>query len=258
MLGLLAGLFRQLGALDLLFEFGEFVLAVFVAQFLLDRLHLLVEIVLALRLLHLTLHPRADALLDLQDGDFTLHQPEDFFQPLGNDGRLQDQLLVGDLDGQMRSHGVGQFGVVLDLLDHADDFRRHFLVEFHIAFEFIDDRARQRFGLDLIARGIRDHRGFRLEIILAIGVAIDLRARGAFDQHLHGAVGQLQKLQHAGERADAKDGVGRRIVVGGVLLGREQDECVRTHDLFERLDGLLAADEERNDHMRENNYVPQR
>jgi hypothetical protein len=31
-----------------------------------------------------------------------------------------------------------------------------------------------------------------------------------------------------------------------------------THHLLERLDGLLAADEERNDHMRENNYVPQR
>ena len=257
-LRLLARFLRQLGALDLLFELGEFVLAVLVAQFLLDRLHLLVEVILALRLLHLALDPRADALLDLQHRDFALHQPEHLLQPLGDDGRLQDHLLVGNLHREMRSHGVGELGVVLDLLDHADDFRRHLLVELHIAFEFVDDRARQRFGLDLVARGIRDHRRFRLEIIFAIGVLLDLRARGAFDQHLHGAVGQLEKLQHAGERADAENGIGRRIVVGGVLLRRQQDERVRTHHLFERLDGLLAADEQRNDHVRENNDVPQR
>ena len=54
------------------------------------------------------------------------------------------------------------------------------------------------------------------------------------------------------------DGVGRRIVVGGVLLRREQDERVRAHHFFERLDRLLAADEQRNDHVRENDDVPQR
>src|SRR6516164_3768164 len=68
-LRLLTRLFREFGVLDLFFELGEFVLAVLVAQFLLDRLHLLVEVVLALRLLHLTLHPRADALFYLKDGD---------------------------------------------------------------------------------------------------------------------------------------------------------------------------------------------
>jgi hypothetical protein len=158
----------------------------------------------------------------------------------------------------VRSNRVGELGIVLDLLDHADDFRRHFLVELHIAFEFVDDRTRQRFGLDLIARRIRDHLGFRLEIFLAIGIALDLGARGAFHQHFHCAVGQLQQLQHAGERADAENRIGCRIVVGGVFLRGEEDERVRTHHLLERLDGLLAADEERNDHMRENNYVPQR
>ena len=70
---------------------ASLVLAVLVAQLLLDRLHLLVEIVLALRLLHLALDARADALLDLEHGDFALHQPEHLFQPLGDGGRLQDQ-----------------------------------------------------------------------------------------------------------------------------------------------------------------------
>jgi hypothetical protein len=167
-------------------------------------------------------------------------------------------LLVGNLDREMRSDGVGELGVVLDLLDHADDFRRHLLVELHIAFELVDDRARHRFGLDLIAGGIRDDDRFGLVIFLAIGVLLDLGARGAFDQHLHGAVGQLEELQHARERADVIDGVRRRIVVGGVLLCRQQNERVRAHHLFERLDRLLAADEQRNDHVREHDDVPQR
>jgi hypothetical protein len=51
----------------------------------------------------------------------------------------------------MRGNGVGELGVVLDLLDDADHFRRHLLVELHIVLEFVDDRARQRFGLDLLA-----------------------------------------------------------------------------------------------------------
>ena len=169
-LRLFARLLRQLGLLDLLFEFGDLVLAVLVAEFLLDRLHLLVEIVLALRLLHLALDARADALFHLQNGDFALHQAEHLFQPLGDARYLQDHLLVRNLDGKMRRHRIGKLGVILDLLDDADDFRRNLLVELHVAFELIDDRARQRFGLDLIARGIGEHDRLGLVVILAVGV----------------------------------------------------------------------------------------
>ncbi len=63
--GLVAGLLRELGLLDLVFQFGELVATFLVAQFLLDRLHLLIEIVLALGLLHLAFDPRADTLFHL-------------------------------------------------------------------------------------------------------------------------------------------------------------------------------------------------
>ncbi len=255
---LLARFLRELGLLDLVFDLGELVLAFLVAELLLDRLHLLVEVVLALGLLHLALDARADALLDLQHRDFALHQAEHLFQPLGDRRRLQDHLLVGNLDREMRGHRVGELGVVLDLLDDADDLGRHLLVELHIVLELVDDRARERLGLDLLAGIVGEHDRVGLEIFGAVGVAADLRARGALDQHLDGAVGQLEQLQHARERADLVDRVGRRIVVGGVLLRREQDERVGAHHLFERLDRLLAADEERHDHVREDDDVAQR
>ena len=143
MVRLVARFLRELGLLDLVLELGELVLAVLVAQLLLDRLHLLVEVVLALGLLHLALDARADALLDLQHGDFTLHQGEHLLEPFGDRRRLQDLLLLGNLDREMRRDRVGELGVVLDLLDDADDLGRDLLVELHIVLELVDDRARQ-------------------------------------------------------------------------------------------------------------------
>ena len=81
--GLVAGFLRELGLLDALLELGELVAAVLaLAELLLDRLQLLVQIVLALRLLHLPLDAVADALLDLQDADLAFHEAEDLLQPL--------------------------------------------------------------------------------------------------------------------------------------------------------------------------------
>jgi hypothetical protein len=41
------------------------------------------------------------------------------------------ELLVGNLDCEVRSDGVGELGMVLDLLNHADRLGRHLLVELH-------------------------------------------------------------------------------------------------------------------------------
>jgi hypothetical protein len=68
---------------DLLLEFFEVGALFAVAQFLLDGLDLLVQVVLALALLHLALDAAADALFHLQDVDLVLEQFEQLLQPLG-------------------------------------------------------------------------------------------------------------------------------------------------------------------------------
>ena len=158
----------------------------------------------------------------------------------------------------MRSHGVGELGVVVDLLNDANDFRRNLLVELYVALELVDDRARKRFGFDLFARIVSEDHGVGLEIFGAVGVLVDLGARGALDQHFDRAVGQLEQLQDTRERPGLENRVRRRIVIGGVLLRREQDERVGSHHLFQRLDRLFAPNEERNDHVREDDDVAQR
>ena len=80
----------------------------------------------------------------------------------------------------------------------------------------------------------------------------------AFHQHLHRAVRQLEELENRCERANGVDVGSGRIVVGGVALGRQQDLLVGRHHLFEGADGLLAANEQRHDHVRENDNVAKR
>src|SRR6266498_527129 len=257
-LGLFARFLGELDLLDLVLELAELVASLLVAELILDRLHLLVEIVLTLRLLHLALDARADALLDLEPGDLALHQAEYPLQPLGDRRRLQNRLLFEDLHGQVGGDRVGDPAIVVDLLDHADDLRRHLLAELHVALELGDDRADERFGLDALADRVLEHDRVGLVVVRAIGVLEDLRAFGAFNEHLDRPVGQLEQLQHARERAYREDGVGRRILVRGVLLGRQQDEGVVAHRLLERADRPLAPDEERHDHVREHHDIAQR
>jgi hypothetical protein len=125
---LVARLLGELGVLDLLLELLDIVALVAVAQLLLNGLHLLVQIVLALGLLHLPLDARADLLLHLQDGDLALHQRVDALEPARDHGDLEDVLLVGDLDGEMRGDGVGELGIVLDLADGAEHLGEIFLL----------------------------------------------------------------------------------------------------------------------------------
>ncbi len=255
---LVARFLGELGRLDALLELGHLVATLLVPEFLLDRLHLLVEIILALRLLHLPLDAGADALLDLQDGDFALHQREALLEPFGDRAGLENRLLVRELDRQMGGDGVGELAVVVDLVDRADDLRRDLLVQLHIALEFGHDRTRQRLGLDLLDRLVRDSLRLRHEEGVARDVLAHNGARSAFDQHLDRAVGQLEKLQNARQRPGGEDGVGRRIVVGRVLLGGQQNRLVRLHHFFERANRLLATNEQRHDHMREDDDVAQR
>src|SRR5262249_7174257 len=63
---------------------------------------------------------------------------------------------------------------------------------------------------------------------------------------------------HRSEGSGRVDRIGGRIVIAGVLLCRQQDLLVRAHDLFEGIDRLLSADEQRHDHVGKHDDVAQR
>jgi len=254
----LAGFLGQLGLLDLFLKFRDLVAAVLaVAELLLNGLHLLIQIVLALGLLHLPLHAGPDAFFHLQNGDFALHHAENAFKPLGNGNDAEDFLLFRDLDRQMGGNRVCQLGIVVDLVDRAEHFRRNLLVQFHVVLELGNDRARQGLHFDVFAVALRQNRGRRLEIVCPVGIFADLRARAALHQNLDRVVGQLEKLQHGCERTDIVDLIRVRIVVRRIHLGCQKNMLVGGHHLFQRLDRLFAADKKRHDHVREDNDIAQ-
>ena len=258
-LGLFLGFLGKLGLLDAGFQLGSLVAAVLaLAEFLLDRLHLLVEVVLALGLLHLALDSAADALLHLEHGDFRLHEAHRPFQARLDGKRGEHFLLLGNLDREVRGDGVGKLRVIVDLRSRANHFRRNLLVQLDVVLEVGNHRARERLDLDFFLIRFLKQGRTRLVEVRAGGEGGDLGARSAFHQHLDGAVGELEELEHVGERADLVYGAGRRIVVGGILLGREQNLLLRAHHLFQGLDRFFAAHEERHDHVGEHHDIAQR
>ena len=142
------GLLRHPGGLDLLLHLVEVGVLVALAQLLLDRLDLLVQVVLALALLHLALDAAADALLDLQDVDFAFQQAQQVLEALADVDHLQDFLLLLQLQRQVRGDGIGQAAAVVDAGHRGQDLRRDLLVELDVLVELREQRAAHR--LDLV------------------------------------------------------------------------------------------------------------
>ena len=258
--GLGARFLAELGLGNLLGQFGEFVafLAFAIAQFALDRLQLLVEIIFALGLLHLPLHAAANLLLHLQHAKLALHEGEDHFQPLDRVGFDQQRLLVGNLDVDVGGDRVGQPARVLDLAQLHRRFGRQLLVELGVVLELLGDRTHQRGSFGPFRREFLDRCNLGDEIIFLSLHRLELRTMLALHQHAHGAVGQLQQLQDHSDDTGVVQRVATRIILRRVELGHEENFLVAFHRGFQRGDALVASNKERNDHLRENDNVTQR
>ena len=87
LVGRLARLFRHLGGFDFLLDFLELARArIAVAEFLLNRLQLLAQIVLALILVEFGLNLRLDLVPELEQLDFAGQNRNQLLQPLTNIG----------------------------------------------------------------------------------------------------------------------------------------------------------------------------
>ncbi len=251
-------LLRHARGLDLLLHLLEVGVLVALAQFLLDGLDLLVQVVLALALLHLALDAAADALLDLQDVDLALDDAEEVLEPLADLAHLEDLLLLFELKRKVRGDGIGQTAAIVDARHRREDLRRDLLVELDVLVELREQRTAHRLDLVGAARIARQRNRLGDEVFAAVGDARDARTLRALDQHLHGAVGQLQHLQDGRDAADLVE-VGRtRVVLRRLLLGDEQDVLAGVHRHVERLDRLGTSDEQRDDHVRKHDDVAQR
>ena len=244
-----------MGSDDLLFKLFD-VRALFAfAQLLLNGLDLLIQVVVALALFHLLLHAAANPLLDLEDVDFGFQLGKQTFKALGRADDLEHLLFLLELQRKMRGDRVGQAAGIIDASQRGQDLRGDLLVELYVLFELGNDRAAQRLGLGAL-HGVRlDRRHLAGEVRIGVFNAVDAGTLGTFDQHLDGAVGQLEHLQDAGYAADLVDVFGRGVIFAGGLLGHEHDAFARFHRNLERADRARTADEQRDDHVREHHDI---
>ncbi|MCY1426478.1 hypothetical protein D9M71_422990 [compost metagenome] len=243
-IGLLQGLLAHAGVVDALLQLVDLAVALLaLAELLLDGLHLLVQVVLALAALHLLLDAATDAFLDLQQVDFSVQQRQYVLDTLGKLGQLEDFLLLLDLQRHMGGHGVYQAARLVDAVQRGQHLGRHLLAQLDVLFELTQEAANEYFGLALAGIDLVYQADFGTTVAIHFAEALDGATLLTLDQHFHGAVRQFQQLQDSGNGAHAIQSVFARVVIGRIPLGNQKNLLVPRHRGLERLDGFLAPHE---------------
>ena len=178
LLGPLARLLRHLLGLERLLELLDLVLElVALAELLLDRPHLLVEVVLLLRALHLLLDAAADLALDLEHLDLGLHARVDVLEALARRERLEQLLALLELQVEVRDDGVGEAARVVDRDHGVEHLGRNLLVELHVVLEGAVHGAHQRLDLDAAGGRLVHHLDLAGEVALLLRRSASMRAR---------------------------------------------------------------------------------
>ena len=193
----LARFLRHLRRDDLLFEILHVGALFPVAELFLDRLDLLVQVVLALALLHLALDSATDPFFHLKDVNLVFQLLEQFLESLIDCVKIQNCLLNFQLQRQVRRDRVGQPPGIVDSGDRRQDLRRNLLVELDVLIELLGHSATQRFDLGFGVNGRRHRRQLCHEVLAVVADAVRVGALDAFNQNLDSAVGQLKHLQDA-------------------------------------------------------------
>ena len=225
---LLLGLLGHARIFDLLPELLDLVRAIVLpSQLVVDGLDLLVEVVLLLGPLHLFLDLGVDALVDVDLLHLDLDEVLQLLQALVRRRSLQELLLLGGGDQQVRGQGVGEAVRLVELERGHHSLECQVMGHLRVLLE----------DLHQLLHVLRDLRGERiLRVDLAYGhrgVAArlldrqDLSAGQPLDHHLHVLVRQLQVLHDRGDDADAVDLVDCRIVDFRILLRGQEDLLLR-------------------------------
>ena len=223
-----------------------------------DGLDLLVEVVLLLRALHLLFDFGVDALVDVDLLDLDLEEVLQLLQALVRGDRLEELLLLGCSDQDVRSEGVGEFVGIVELERRHDAFERQVVRHLGVRLEDLDEllHVLGDFGgqghsaLDIA----HDHR----HVAVLFLRRDDLSAVEAFDHHLHVLVRKLEVLDDRGDHTDRIDLADRWVIDFRVFLRGEEDPllgCGKRR--FERQNRGAPADDKRRHHRRKDDHVPQ-
>ena len=219
---------------------------VVVAQFLLDRLHLLAEVHLLLALAQLGLDLRLDLVLRLEHADLALDQDQDAAEPVLDAEGLQEVLLLLERQLDVAGDEVGEpGGVGHGVHDLVEDFlgKPPALAEFHGPFADLAIQRREGRVLRVDRLHLRERRCGRLQEAFGRVILERMGTLLALEEQLDAA---QPPLELADPRNDAdRVELLRRRLLRQVALGDGEDEAVALDGRLDRPQGPRPTDRDR-------------
>ncbi len=260
--GFLSSLFGHPGGFDLLAELFNVLLLVEFAQLLLDRLHLLAQVVLALALRHLVLNVGLDFRPELLELDLARQLPVQTLQAAPQIEALEQFLLLGRRERrQVGGDEVRQAARIVDVHDHRLEVVRKHGRELNHLLEQRGHAADQRVKVRLLLAGHNVVE--RLHAGAQVGLHLDDFLDGDSLQALHedekALAGQLDDLVNVGRGSDLVEVNRLRVVDARVALGDHADELVLLlAQVVNQLQRAFPTHRERQNGVREQHRIANR
>ena len=234
---------------------------VVLAELLLDRLHLLAQVVLALRLADLVGDLRLDAARDLLQLDLARDDLDELLDAVLDVVPLEQADLLLDGDVEHRSGEVGQARRIAGAggQDHLAEIVRDVLGVLHEPLELVDQAPHQRVEVDAGVEMLVERADRRLHERLGGREAIDAdRGASPWMIRLTLLPFSLTTFRIFAADADAVHARGIGIVLGRIALRDDGDELALADDVVEEVERLPPADGDRHDRVREEHAVAER
>ncbi len=186
--------------------------AVGVAEFLLDCLKLLVQVVLSLRFINSAFDLGVDLLGEFEDVELSGEGLVDLAEAIGNAEGLQQFLAFDQVEGEVRGEEVGNGTGFLDVVEDADCFVGHAGGEFDHLFRQALRSLDEGFEFLRFLESVLSRMGAGNEVGFRLYERLDAESREPVDDDRLVSLAEWEHLEDADDRADAVD-----VVKAGIL-----------------------------------------
>ena len=226
------------------------------AELFLDLAHLLAQELLALVARQLLARGGLDLGLHGGHRHLAAQQRVDLAQAADRVADLEDLLRLLHPQAQVRGDQVRQSARVVDAAGDGQDLGRQVLQRQEL-FELLAHAAHQRLDLDAERRGRLGGQRLDRHVDVRLGAQElgDADLGQTLHQHLQPAVGQPHHAHDHAHHADRVEVVGTGLVDLGIALGHERQQAVALDRRLDRVRRDVAADEQGQDHRREDDGV---